>query len=152
MCKLVSILQLFYIRQVSRFKILFFLTYLNEKYTSMIIWYLFFTVNYNTSINLRVNQTSKSCMEVKWQKKDAGRCKVKYTVKFENSSGETLYEETGTNIARKMKCGIPHHVNITRVVLTLTSFKRSKTYITDFQRPTPGERSNLYLVYLYNFY
>ena len=109
-------------------------------------------MNFSSSVNLRATETSTSCIDVQWQKKDAGLCNVNYTVKFKHECNEILHEETGINIARKIVCDIPHNISITRVELIISSTNRRKIYIAGIRPRTAkqGRLSSISFEYLNN--
>ena len=124
--------------------------------SDMIIWCLSSTVNFSSSVNLRIRKQNTSCIAVTWQKKDAGLCQVNYHIQLKNKFGVTLFLLSGRNIARSLKCDIPSDAKVTRAVLTITSLKRRKSFIAEFQQeltsPPPSyfgqrELSNIYFVY-----
>eukprot|EP00794_Sanderia_malayensis_P011135 gene11135-12306_t len=90
--------------------------------------------------NLNAGKPNSSCVEVQWQKKQAGLCSVTYTVSFKVSNGTVRYTNVEINKSGTTKCGIPSNINITQVELTMSSTKRSQAFtahVSEYPIPLP---------------
>ena len=80
------------------------------------------------------------CVEVKWNKVEAGACYVKYEVVLKNASESNEYSNTGYNIGEMTMCRFTTYSNVTAVQLTVTFKSTSKKItaeISDTPRSTP---------------
>jgi len=69
------------------------------------------------------------CIEVKWNKVQAGACYVKYEVVLKNASGNNEYVKAGYNIGEMTMCSFLNFSSVTDVQLTV-SFKSTSRYVT----------------------
>ena len=80
------------------------------------------------------------CVNVRWNKVEAGACYVKYEVVLRNASGGYQYSDSGYNIAEMTMCSFATFRNVTDVQLTV-SFKATSINVTanvsDTQISTP---------------
>jgi len=76
------------------------------------------------------------CVEVKWNKVEAGACYVKYEVVLKNASGSNEYSNSGYNIGNMTMCSFLTFSNITDVQLTV-SFKSTSRNVTANVSDTP---------------
>ena len=75
-----------------------------------------------------------ACIEVKWNRVQAGACYVKYEVVFRNASRNFLSCETGYNIGEMMMCNLSSYIVITYVQLTVSfkaTFKNFTANVTE---------------------
>ena len=85
-------------------------------------------VELDRDIGLRAGQIG-ACVEVKWNKVQAGACHVRYEVILRNSSSGVISSETGYNIGEMMMCDLRSNRYITFVDLTV-SFKAASNNFT----------------------
>ena len=76
------------------------------------------------------------CVEVKWNKVEAGTCYVKYEVVLKNTSGSNEYSNSGYNIGEMTMCSFPTFSSVTDVQLTV-SFKSTSRSVTAKVSNTP---------------
>ena len=76
------------------------------------------------------------CVNVRWNKKEAGACYVKYEVVLRNASGGYQFSDSGYNIGEMTMCSFATFSNVTDVKLTVT-FKASSTNVTASIFDTP---------------
>ena len=77
-----------------------------------------------------------ACVEVKWNRVQAGACYVRYKVILRNASSDVISSETGYNIGEVMMCDLPNNISITYVELTV-SFKAASINFTANVTETP---------------
>ena len=77
-----------------------------------------------------------ACVEVKWNRVQAGACYVKYEVVLRNTLSGVISSETGYNIGEMMMCNLPNNNSITYVELTI-SFKTASINVTANVTETP---------------
>ena len=77
-----------------------------------------------------------TCVEVKWNKVEAGACYVKYDVVLKNASGRKEYGKAGYNIGKMTMCSFLSFSNVTDVQLTV-SFKSTSRNVTSKVSNTP---------------
>ena len=82
------------------------------------------------------------CVEVKWNKVEAGACYVKYEVVLKNASGSIEYDKAGYNIGEMTMCRFLTFGSVIDVQLTVSFKSTSKTIITKISdtpltTPTP---------------
>ena len=76
------------------------------------------------------------CVNVRWNKVEAGACYVKYDVVLRNASGGYQYSDSGYNIGEMIMCSFATFSNVTDVQLTV-SFKGTSTNVTATVSETP---------------
>ena len=76
------------------------------------------------------------CIEVKWNKVEAGACYVKYEVVLKSASGIGEYSNSGYNIGEMTMCSFLTYSNVTDVQLTV-SFKSTSRNVTAKVSDTP---------------
>ena len=76
------------------------------------------------------------CIEVKWNKVEAGACYVKYEIVLKKSSGSNEYSYSGYNFGEIAKCSFLTYSNVTDVQLTV-SFKSTSRIVTAKVSDTP---------------
>ena len=69
-----------------------------------------------------------ACVEVKWNRVQAGACYVKYEVILRNAWSGVISSETGYNIGEMMMCNLPNDISITYVQLTVSFKTTSKNF------------------------
>ena len=85
------------------------------------------------------------CVQVKWNKVEAGTCYVKYEVVLKHASGSNEYNKSGYNIGNMTMCSFLSFSNVTDVQLTV-SFKSTSRIVTakisdtPLTTPTPSPR------------
>ena len=70
-----------------------------------------------------------ACVEVKWNRVQAGACYVRYEVILTNASSGVISSDNGYNIGEIMMCNLPNNIIITYVELTV-SFKTASINVT----------------------
>jgi len=89
------------------------------------------------------------CVEVKWNKVEAGACYVNYEVVLKNASGSNEYSNSGYNIGMMTMCSFLTFSSVTDVQLTV-SFKSTSRNIsakvsdTPLTTPTPTPTDTTY--------
>ena len=78
-----------------------------------------------------------ACVEVKWNRVQAGACYVRYEVILRNASNGVISSETGYNIGEMMMCILSSNISITYVELTV-SFKTASINFTANVTEAPG--------------
>ena len=82
------------------------------------------------NFDLRARKIGASkCIEVKWNKVEAGACYVNYEVVLKSASGSAVYNASGCNIGKKKICSFPNFSNVAVVQLTVT-FKSTSKRVT----------------------
>ena len=84
-------------------------------------------VELDMEIGLRAEKIG-ACVEVKWNRVQAGACYVKYEVILRNASSDVISSETGYNIGEMMMCDLPSNRYITYVDLTVSFKTASKSF------------------------
>ena len=82
-----------------------------------------------------------TCVEVKWNRVQAGACYVKYEVVFRNASRGVISSETGYSIGEKTICNLSSNIAITYVDLTVSFKTASKNFtanVTEAPVSTPA--------------
>jgi len=103
------------------------------------------TVSTNVSVLLKLDMNfglkaekieGAKCVEVKWNKVEAGACYVKYEVLLKNASGSNEYGKAGYNIGEMKMCRFLTFGIVTDVQLTV-SFKSTSRNVTAKVSDTP---------------
>ena len=76
------------------------------------------------------------CVNVRWNKMEAGACYVKYEVVLRNSSGGYQYRDSGYNIGEMTMCSFATFSNVTDAQL-IVSFKATSINVTTNVSDTP---------------
>ena len=76
------------------------------------------------------------CVNVRWNKVEAGACYVKYEVVLRNASGGYQNSDSGYNIAEMTMCSFATFRNVTDVQLIVT-FKATSANVTANVSDTP---------------
>ena len=87
-----------------------------------------FTVKLDMDLGLTAGKIG-SCVQVKWNRVQAGACYVRYEVILRNASSDVISSETGYNIGEMMMCNLSSNISITYVELTV-SFKTASINFT----------------------
>ena len=88
-------------------------------------------VKLDMDIGLKAEKVGANCVEVKWNRVQAGACYIKHEVVFRNASRSVISSETGYNILEMMNCNLPSNRNITYIDLTVSFKTTSKNFTTE---------------------
>ena len=96
-----------------------------------------FAVKLDVDFGLKAGKAlGARCVNVRWNKVEAGACYVKYEVVLRNASGSYEYSDSGYNIGEMTACSFATFSNVTDVQLTV-SFKATSTNVTANVSDTP---------------
>ena len=84
-------------------------------------------VDLEMDIGLRAEQIG-ACVEMKWNRVQAGACYVRYEVILRNASSDVISSETGYNIGEMMMCNLSSNSSITYVELMISFKTASKNF------------------------
>lgn len=113
-----------------------------EVFSAKVISHFGILVHLNSSLGLEATFIDQNCIRIKWNKKSAGACRVKYVVKLFNWFKCLMFLHTGYNIGDYIYCsqGVQQIERVSLIVSYKGFSVNASKLVTGKQTTTAGRR------------